>query len=402
MKLTRNQFLKTVGIASAGVAGGNALASTYTGAPDVKTMKPDVGEKQLQNGNKIKLGVSTYCYQHAIYTGEMTTEDCLAEIHSIGAEGVQIIDAITIADFPNPTEAWVDKWLGWMDKYKLTPTLVDTFVDYNWGGRHKEMTLQEAIANVVSQLRIAKRLGFSIVRPSSRPIGTPWPELWEGAVPYAEDLGMKIAPELHSPIPLKGEFVDRIMDIISRTGTKNLGVTLDMGEIPYRNYYPLIREESIRGGQITREIVLYIEQSKENGVTKDKVLATVKKMKPKPGDLEYVEKVYSSSSFSAASGYRYEGQNPGDVTNKPEDIKPLLPYIFNIHGKFFEMTDDCVETSLNYSDVFKVLVEAGWEGFIDSEYEGQRHLHDQYCEPVNEVGQVRRHHIMMRKLLGRV
>jgi hypothetical protein len=63
------------------------------------------------------------------------------------------------------------------------------------------------------------------------------------------------------------------------------------------------------------------------------------------------------------------------------------------------MSDNFKETQIEYPEIFKILIEGGWEGFIDSEYEGQQHLHSQWCEPIDEAEQVRRHHVMMRRLL---
>ncbi len=87
--------------------------------------------------------------------------------------------------------------------------------------------------------------------------------------------------------------------------------------------------------------------------------------------------------------------------NDPKDVIPLVPYIYNVHGKFYRMTEDLVETTLDYEGAFKALTGAGYKGSIDSEYEGQRNMQNQWCDPVNEVEQVRRHHLMMRRLLGR-
>jgi sugar phosphate isomerase/epimerase len=382
MKQTRNEFLKTLTLASAGLAGSNVYASAARANSDDSIPIP--AKQTSQGADNIKLGVSLYSYQHAIYTGDMTTEDCLAELNSIGAKGVQLINMVTIPNYPNPPESWIEKWFEWMEKYKLTPTLLDTFVDYNWGGRRPLMTTKEAVDTLVGQLKLAKKMGFSVVRPSSKPIGTPWPELWEGIVPYAEELNMKVAPEIHSIIPLKGVFVDTVMGIIAKTGTKHLGLVIDMSSLQSKAYYPLLRETSRISGQFTEEIAEYIEKAKENGEARDKVLAKVNKMNPLEGDKHYLDMVYSYT-----------------ILNDPKDLKSLMPYIFNIHGKFTKMTDGCVEVSLNYEETFKVLIEGGYNGYIDSEYEGQRHLQNQWAVPINEIEEVRRHHIMMRRLLGR-
>ncbi|MBN1158616.1 MAG: TIM barrel protein [Bacteroidales bacterium] len=353
--MKRNEFLKTLGIASATVVGGSSIASAVNDSSNNKNVHAfQASGKTKQNADKIKLGVSTYSYQHAIYIGDMTTEDCLAEMHSIGAETVQIIDGITVPNFPNPPESWVEKWFGWMDKYKLTPSLMDTFLDVYYGWRHKPMTLQEQIDQMVRDMKLAKRLGFKLIRPTSSAVSAPLGEWLDAIVPYAEEIDVKICPELHSPIPLKGEFVDRIMNVITKTGTKHIGFTLDMGDLPIET----------PGGA----------GSQQGG-------AAAYGATPPP------------------QGAQPQGAPMQRVENDPEDIRPLIPYIYNTHGKFYDMAD--ARTTETYSKAFKVLVEGGYEGAIDSEYEGQRRWQNQWCVPIDEVYQVRMHHVMMRKLLGR-
>ncbi len=45
-----------------------------------------------------------------------------------------------------------------------------------------------------------------------------------------------------------------------------------------------------------------------------------------------------------------------------------------------------------------VLVEGGYDGYLSSEYEGNRHIQDAY--PVDSVEQVRRQHVMFERLLS--
>ena len=386
MKMKRNEFLKTLGAASATIIGGNAVASTVNSTADERNMPSASVEQMKQSASKIKLGVSLYSYQHAVFTKSMTLEDCLAELHDIGAEGVQIISETTIPNYPYPPESWVEKWFSLLDKYQLTPTLINTYVDNFWGWRRQAMSMQEQIETFVVQCKLAKRLGFPLIRPNTTKTSS---ELYREALPYAEEYGLKLALEIHSPMALKygpqdpvGYNVKSIMDIANESNSKSMGFILDMGAIPYR-YSPLRRDRLVRGGVLTGEIALYIEQAWEKGENKERVMARVKRMNPLPADIEYVDDVYTG------------------MYNDPNDLKPLLPYIFNVHGKFYEMTEDLKAFSIAYEETFKVLVEGGWEGYIDTEYEGQRYLCDQWCEPIDEVEQVRRHHAMMRRLLGR-
>jgi hypothetical protein len=210
-----------------------------------------------------------------------------------------------------------------------------------------------------------------------------------------------------------------MMDIITKTGTKNLGFTFDFGVVGHRYYSPLTRDESIRNGWLTKDIAMYAEQARENGESLEKVKSKVKKMNPKPGDVFFTDLVYDVLPLEGpqqdmATLFKLVKEGPqyamlasmimgggGVPRNNPQDLKPLIPYIFNCHGKFYQMSEDLEETQIEYPETVKVLMENDWEGFIDSEYEGQQHLHNQWCEPINEAEQVRRHHVMLRKLLGK-
>jgi sugar phosphate isomerase/epimerase len=83
--------------------------------------------------------------------------------------------------------------------------------------------------------------------------------------------------------------------------------------------------------------------------------------------------------------------------SKPEDMIDLLPYTYACHAKFTNMSDDLVETNHPYDEIIKVLVDQKWEGYLLSEYEGQRK-----DEPGYASDQLRKQHVMMKRLLGEV
>ena len=88
-------------------------------------------------------------------------------------------------------------------------------------------------------------------------------------------------------------------------------------------------------------------------------------------------------------------------------ISKLIPYIVSIHGKFYEMTEiegkpgQYEDKSINYADTIAALKKGGFEGYINSEYEGQRYQQDRGMEYLaDEVEEVRRHHEMLARLIG--
>jgi hypothetical protein len=91
-------------------------------------------------------------------------------------------------------------------------------------------------------------------------------------------------------------------------------------------------------------------------------------------------------------------ETPGQTAfySKPEDIIPLLPYIYCCHAKLFHMSDDFHETEIPYEEVLKIMIDHNWNGYLLSEYEGS----DKYDQGY-EVGQtLRKQHIMMKRILG--
>lgn len=330
--------------------------------------------------SSVLLGVSLYSYQEEYYTHAMSLEDCLAEVAAIGAEGVQLIPEQMMHGYPNPGPAWIARWHELLERYRLRPTLMDTFVDVECGG-HRKLTVQEGVDQLVAQMKLAKSLGFNVIRPTTGPVAESAPELIEKALPHAEELDVRIAPELHAPIPLRGKYIDSYMDLIARTGTKHAGFTLDFGEFCHRIPPAAIAYARRRGA--SERIVEFIEKSFVNGAPMDQVVREVDKMSPGPAD-RYL-----------ASRYRAYGPS----TNKPADLRPIIPYIFNAHGKFYEITADGQEESIDYRAVIQALVAGDYQGSIDSEYEGQRLTQDAFA--TDSCEQVRRHHHLMRSILGR-
>jgi hypothetical protein len=81
--------------------------------------------------------------------------------------------------------------------------------------------------------------------------------------------------------------------------------------------------------------------------------------------------------------------------NPPKDLLPIMTYIYHIHGKFWEMTEELHEYSIPYEEVVPVLLQEGCEAYFSSEFEGPRTL-------FRASSQLRRHHAMLRQLLQEV
>ena len=281
----------------------------------------------------LKRGVILYSYS-AEYGLTKNLEECFEDMLDMGAHGVEILANTHIENYPYPSDEWIEKWHRLCNKYEMVPVEYSNWIDsFVLGDR--ELTTEESVAMLERDIRLAHRMGFRIMRSKMPVIDndlnpvTNWREIIKGALPLAEELGMKICPEIHNPSNLNGKMVQEYVKFIEETGTKNFGLCID---------FSVFRTEFEEG----------------------------------------------------------EWRDPAFTPNVPEDLIPLLPYVYCCHAKFFKINDNFEETTMPYPDIIRVLQENGWDGYLVSEYEGA----DKY-DPGYEVGQtLRKHQILMKNLIG--
>jgi len=322
----------------------------------------------------IKLGVSLYCYQDEFARRDMTLEDCIEAVADMGADGIEVLPDMMIRDWKHVSDAFLDQWFGWMDKYGTRPIGVDAFCDeigiYKKQGR--EMPFEEAVQLQKDYIDICHKLGGYYVRFQESN-----PKLTEAVVPYAEDKGVTLGLEIHAPGNIGDERIQQWLEHKDKLGgTPAMGLMPDFG-IWETHATPIILRRGIQDGFNEK----YVELAKERwaaGATYEEARKEFEAMGATEVDLYGVWQVFS---------VRYDN---------PENLRAIMPHIISIHGKFWEMNDDLTEASVDYENPVRILIEEGYDKYICSEYEGGRH--QQEFGEVRGVEQTRRHHAMLRNL----
>ena len=289
-----------------------------------------------------KRGVSIYSYSGE-YGWSMTLEDCFADMYDMGAHGLEILANGHIEGYPYPSEAWLDKWFELLDKYEIVPVEYGHWIDsrlfsHDYYKIGRELTAEESYEQLSRDIQLAHKLGFTVLRTKMGvidPVNTPvknWRENIRMALPLAEDCNVRMCPELHMPTRLKSQYVDDYMDFILQTGTKYFGFNVDFG-------------------------------------TFQNVFTSPMRLPGMPED--------------------------GGPCSVPEDIIPILPYVYCCHAKFNQMSEDFKEVTIPYEEIIRVMKDNGYQGYMLSEYEGARK-----DEPGFVSDQLRRQHIMMKRILG--
>lgn len=337
-----------------------------------------IGKHKSSPDDKIKRGVSLYSYQQDYYLGKMSLEDCLVEVSNLGADGVEIISEAMIENFPNPSEEWIATWHAWMKKYALKPTCYDAFMD-GQVINGQLISDDEAVELMHRDLALASKMGFETMRVL---VTVPF-RILERAVPFAEKVGVKMGIEVHSPWRLDSDWMRECIESIKRCGSSYYGIIPDFGIFVKRPLQILMKKHIRQGG--TPENIYYVAKCYEEGVSFETMQKGLETMNPNKIDTEWADEAYH---------YTY---------CDPKDLAQVIPYIIHIHGKFYEMeiVDGLEqEYSIPYDEIINVLNENGWSGYINSEYEGQRHYHDIRDYDVDSVEQVRMQHAMLSRLLS--
>lgn len=285
-------------------------------------------------GGQFKYGVSLYSFM-GDYGTDMDLETTLAAISDIGATGVEILGEGHIPGYPNPSTAFVDRWFALLERYSLEPTNYGSWIDTRLHpGRG--MTEQEGALALHRDLKLAHQLGFKFLRPKIGVVSDdliPDP-IWQGAVErsldLAHELGIIICPEIHSPTPIKHPVVQDYVNLIERTGSENFGLLIDTGIFQDRPI-PLRKGES----RETRPAFL-------DGICVD-----------------------------------------------PDDFAGIADYVVFIQAKFHDINNELEDQQIPWVPVINALQNAGYRGYLSSEYEGER-------TAGRAIEQIRRQHTLLR------
>lgn len=367
----------------------------------------------------MKRGVSLYSYQQSQFFKESNLESQLNEVANnlYGADGIELIDEMSIK-YPVPDKAFMQRWYRQIDFHGLKPVAMDVSMDVLQFRTHV-MNHDECAERLRSDIKLAKMLGFSIVRVLSIvPL-----DVMVKALPLAEALDIRIGKEIHQPMSLEGQQVTEIVEFSERNHTRHLGIVPDfgifgtrpseaqLGWFERRGANPEASNAAVKlAGMVKTDPKTFNVANQTAGNVRSafgRFIATgecedglrvcfnaVKKLaeeyikQPKPLDYTVVGEGLTLSNTSA------------------ETLRELCPHITHIHAKFNNMSEipgkpgKYQDIAIDYVSAIDALRRGGYEGYLNSEYEGQRYFQDRGREfMMDEFEQVRRHQEMLRRLI---
>ena len=327
----------------------------------------------------IKRAVTFYSLQDQYARKKMTLKEIARYVKGLGAE-MEFIPDQMMHGTPHPAEATLKAWDEMVQETGIIPAVCGSYVNDKLY-KNRLLTVKEGAANLIGELELAHRLGFPMVKL----VSTTRTGIVEAALPTAERLGITITSEIHGGMSFNMPYVQEYVELLNRLQSPYLGFTIDCGIFCRRhprvstNYFKAI-------GMDNPYIVDYINGIFAEGKDPNSLFMA------HPEVMEHL-----MSKATCELDQLYIVYSTGYDNNPYTILDDYLPWVKHIHGKVYEMTDEGPEYSIDYAGVVEYLKSRNYEGYISTEYEGNR-----FTPPgveLKEKQQVERHQALLKKCI---
>jgi hypothetical protein len=240
------------------------------------------------------------------------------------------------------------------------------------------MTEDEEYDFTVVQLRAAHQLGFRTARYQSAK-----PALIRRLLPVAEELDLRLGWELHAPLGPNSPQVLAIREMYDEIQSPRLGFVADFSST-MRGMSPALRHGLTKKGLRPQDLVV-LEQiwRKPDGINERHA--------------EFVEYLNGEgiAPESLGSFARLAFNMHGHVD--PHEWSDIMHQIVHVHAKFYDIDENGDEPAIDYPELVKVFVDAGWAGFWSSEWEGHAFLDIDEADPLSLVS--KQHDLIRRSIV---
>lgn len=342
----------------------------------------------------MRRGVSLYSLQEAYGRGALGLEGCVAAVEAMGSQGIEILSDQMIRGATDADDAVLEEWDEILERHPLDLVANDVFVN-SWLFKDRWLTLDEQSRLLSAELRLSHRLGFRLVRIVSRTD----PAVVPLVLPLAERLGITMALEIHAGMsfehPMSAAWIEQMREL----DNPHVGLVVDFGIYVHR--LPRVVSSYFRGLGVSEDVIAWVTDLFESGA--DGVRAYQRNPDITETD-DYLMPEELTRLFRRPIDAEFAYQATGYENTPLDTLDEYLPWIRSVHAKFWEMVPDpgapggAQEFSIDYSRLIGRLAALGYEGYLCSEYEGQRFVLP--GQPIDDLGQLRLHQLMLGALMG--
>jgi hypothetical protein len=304
-----------------------------------------------------RLGVTAYSFTPVFHGLRYSFEELVREIARRGlGPGLEVVGFQSIRGFPTVTPEFASRFRDLLQETGLEPSCLALNGD---AGIHRGRLLddQEMADYLAPQIRAAVTLGFPTVRLQK----TTTAGAVERLLPLAEEHGIQLAYEIHSPDTVRSDWVLALRELADRRGTRLLGFAPDWGA-SVQQPAPSLWESFRNRGVPERVLTGVAQRWHEVGELPEL---------PDEGELmrEFIGLAHSLGGGEAATGLAVYAVGIFGHQD-PEAWREIAPQILHVHGKFFGFDESGDEPSVPNDQLLGLLLDVGYSGYISSEWEG--------------------------------
>lgn len=326
------------------------------------------------------LGTTLYSFTNEWVTARYTLTELLEHVAATGiGPGVELVGFQSIRGFPHLESSFIDEFRSTVDRLGLVPTSLAANIDIAIR-RDRDLTTDERVEYTVPQIEAARLLGFPVVRIQ---IGAD-PATLERLVPYAEKAGVKLGMEIHAPEGPVTPKVRAVSEVYDRIDSDLLGFIPDFSSTMHRISAGLAQTYVEAG--LPAELLPELQRIWASDGGQGERLGEFIALAESRG-------VPAATASVVASAFTMNGHE------RPEEWVELMPRIFHIHAKFYDIDENGDEPSIDYFRNLGPILRAGFTGSISSEWEAHSWTPN---DQLRTAELIHRQHDLMRKVIAEV
>lgn len=334
--------------------------------------KLDVAPATEASLHDIDFAVSLYGFtERFIEEDDYSFEEMFKDLNRLGIKKFEIVGAQMFQSYPIISEEEMEEVLSLAQQYDVQPFSYGGYVDMGKYSDH-DMDDGEIINEMVLEMMNAKRLGCAYVRAPYLAPGL-WPQIHQ----FAQIYDLKVGYEIHAPERPSDKHVQELVQVFDEINSDYIGFIPDFGcfiERPNQISYDHFIDAGAKD-----ELLDFIIANRWTGYTFESIC---EKLVAMGGG--------AAEKAAAADWFGFMSFSPADL----EGFKSVVPHALYFHGKFYHIGEDCIETTIPYEAIFKIITDCKFKGTVLTEYEGHAFYQN------DAVEQISRHLIMEKNILS--
>ena len=302
----------------------------------------------------VKLGVTLFCYGTEYARYQYDLEECVRQAAEAGATGYEIVGTQMVPSYPNVSDEFLGQVESLRKKYGIGP--VGYGANNDKGMRcDRNLTDDEMLADAILDLKAANKLGCKVMRVQYMMS----PAAFARLAPYAELFDVRCGIEIHNPESPASPLMQEYLKVIKETGSRYLGFVPDFGFLSVAPNKPKWIKALHAG--VKEEHLEMIAQFRREGMAQQEAAQRVMAAGASPAIMDCLAGMFGFVQF----------HDRKDLPGLLQELKDIIPYSFEMHGKFHYIDEGGSEPSIPYEEILPVLRDSGFEGYLICEYEDE-------------------------------